>query len=175
MTAESDEEPSEDEDTSINTESNDPSQEQSQHPSRNALSAAAVKIETKAEVFERILDANTMNPIVDLTMDVLNAEALAVGESNFGLNDSDDSDDEFQILAAANGFTATEIKFDFDTHDIISGDLPFTTVSSIFITSKIYIFDDFTSNQFFLYLYRVRTAERMSISKLFSATQRCRC
>lgn len=90
-----------------------------------------IKREIKAEIYERLLEKNSQNPIVVLTMDTDEAAAFAAVENNFV---SDDSDDEFQFvdhLVATNRFQATKIKFDFDGYDILSGDIPFVCNVSI--------------------------------------------
>lgn len=84
-----------------------------------------VKAEIKTEVRDRLLEANERNPIVDLTDDPEEAVAFAAVENDFNF---DDSDDDMQIVldsATSNDFMATQIKFDFDGYDILSGDIPF--------------------------------------------------
>lgn len=96
------------------------------------LQGNRMKTEMKAEIYERLLEANVRNPIVDLTMDPDEAAAFAAVENNF----NDDSDDDIQALeqlATPNSFLAIQIKFEFDGNDIVSGDIPFVgTVSFVF-------------------------------------------
>lgn len=87
--------------------------------------ANRVKAEFKTELRDRLLEANKRNPIVDLTDDPEEASAFAAIENDFNF---EESDDDMQIVldsVTSSDFIATQIKFDFDGWDILSGDIPF--------------------------------------------------
>lgn len=91
------------------------------------LNAVRVKREIKAEVAERLLEANQREPIVDLCSidDPEEAAGFAAIDVN---NEVDDSDDEISVLfdvLPQNNYIPITVKFDFDSNDILSGNIPF--------------------------------------------------
>lgn len=98
---------------------------------RSQFDAKLVKLEMKTEVFERLLDANQREPIVDL----IDFEEEAAFDAN-GNNCIDDSDDEIQVaLDQLQDFVPALVKFDVDGNDVFSGDMPYViNVSSALLS-----------------------------------------
>lgn len=93
----------------------------------NIFDAIRIKEEIKIETRNRILTANEQNPVLDLTTDPDEEEALLAADNNFNLDDSDDDIQILSDLVTSRKIVPNQIKFEFDGHDILSGDIPFIT------------------------------------------------
>lgn len=92
------------------------------------IDATDIKEEIKTESRNRLLEANKRNPIVDLTNDPDEVEALAAVENNLNLDDSDDDIQELSSFVTAEDCVPSKIKFEIVGNDIISGDIPFIII-----------------------------------------------
>lgn len=88
---------------------------------------ASVKREIKTELYNHFLELNEREPIIDLTTDPEEIAAFAAVENNLILDDSDDDMQILSDLVTSNSFLPTQIKFEFDGNDVLSGDIPFVT------------------------------------------------
>lgn len=104
------------------------------------LNAFQVKLEIKAEAAERLLEANQREPIVDLCSidDPEEAAAFAAIGVNNEVDDSDDEISELFDVLPQNHPIPIPVKFDFDSNDILSGNILFEiNVSLIFVAINI--------------------------------------
>lgn len=124
-----------------------------------ATAPVAPKIENKNAWLQLIEDnLNEETPFIDLSNDPEEQAAMIAVENNDELNDSDD-----EILAAT-GIEAAmplSIKFDFDTMDILSGNMPFE------INVRLYICKEYTQyiSQFFFFCIRLLKEELILIAR----------
>lgn len=87
-----------------------------------------VKKEDKTALRQLLEDnLNGEIPFIDLTIDPEEQAAIVAVENNLDLDDSDDGEDFLDGVVVM----PSTVKFDFDTKDVLSGDMPFQTSVSM--------------------------------------------